>query len=221
MLFVVMDELFVDSVNHHYDERTVLSSVFLNCKVGEVVGLLGRNGSGKSTLLKIIFGALKPNFMFLRLDAKITKKAYLTGLVAYLPQKFFIPSQMKIADLVSIYTNEHQLAIREIDVVKNNWNEKLINLSGGNRRLMEALLIIYSDAKYILLDEPFSQLAPLIADEIKVHIQKLCTSKGFIITDHYYRQILSVANRLVLLHNGCNYQIKTEEDLILHGYISK
>ncbi|TCD10608.1 ATP-binding cassette domain-containing protein [Pedobacter frigidisoli] len=47
-----MPELYVDSVNHWFGDREILSSVYLNCKIGEVVGLLGRNGCGKSTLLK-------------------------------------------------------------------------------------------------------------------------------------------------------------------------
>jgi ABC-type lipopolysaccharide export system ATPase subunit len=105
-------------------------------------------------------------------------------------------------------------------VIKDNLNVQLIELSGGNRRLVEALLLIYSDAKYVLLDEPFSQLAPLIVDELKSHILKFKDKKGFIITDHYYRQILEVSTRVVLIHNGCNYQINTEEDLVLHGYLT-
>jgi ABC-type multidrug transport system ATPase subunit len=214
-----MDELYIDSVNHRYGEREVLSSVFLNCKIGEVVGLLGRNGSGKSTLLKIIFGEIKPSFMHLKVDGKFTLKAYLTGRVAYLPQGFFIPQYLKIKDLVNVYTNKYKAELLAIDLIKTNLTEQIGSLSGGNRRLVEALLLIYSDAKYVLLDEPFSQLAPLITDELKNHILKFSDLKGFVITDHYYRQILEISTRIVLINNGCNYQINNEDDLILNGYL--
>lgn len=214
-----MQELYIDSVSHKYGEREVLSSVFLNCKIGEIVGLLGRNGSGKSTLLKIIFGELKPHFMHLKIDNVYTQKAYLSNKVAYLSQGFFIPSYLKINDLVNLYTNLYKQQLLSIPIIQANLNVQLIELSGGNRRLVEALLLIYSDANYVLLDEPFSQLAPLIIDELKNHILKLRNTKGFIITDHYYRQILEVSTRVVLIHNGCNYQINTEEDLILNGYL--
>ena len=216
-----MDELHVDSVNHRFGEREVLSSVFLNCKIGEVVGLLGRNGSGKSTLLKIIFGEIKPHFMYLKVDGELTFKTYLTGKVAYLPQGYFIPYYLRIADLVNLYTRTYRNQLLAVEVIKSNLKEKLGNLSGGNRRLVEALLIIYSDAKYILLDEPFSQLAPLIADELKAHIKKFIQQKGFIVTDHYYQQILAVSSRVVLINNGCNYHIDNEDDLILNGYLPK
>jgi len=214
-----MDELYIDSVNQHYGDRQVLSSVFLNCKIGEIVGVLGRNGSGKSTLLKIIFGEIKPHFMHLKVDGELTFKTYLTGKVAYLPQGYFIPHYLRIGDLVNLYTQTYQSQLLEVELIKLNLNEKLGNLSGGNRRLVEALLIIYSDAKYILLDEPFSQLAPLIADELKNHISKFTDGKGFIITDHYYRQILAISTRIVLINNGCNYVINNVDDLILNGYL--
>lgn len=214
-----MDELYIDSVNHRYVDREVLNSVFLNCKVGEVVGLLGRNGSGKSTLLKVIFGEIKPCFMHLKVDGNFTKNAYLSGQVAYLSQGFFIPQYLKINDLVNLYTNKYKDRLLTVDVVKANLTEKIGNLSGGNRRFVEALLLIYSDAKYLLLDEPFSQLAPIIADELKNHIARFSNEKGFIITDHYYRQILEISTRIVLINNGCNYAIKSEDDLILNGYL--
>lgn len=214
-----MDELYIDSVNHRFDDREVLSSVFLTCKIGEIVGLLGRNGSGKSTLLKIIFGEIKPRFMHLKVDGKLTDKAYLSGKVAYLPQHFFIPAYLKIIDLVSLYANKHKAQLLNVDAIRLNLNEQIGDLSGGNRRLVEALLLIYSDAKYVLLDEPFSQLAPLIVDELKQHILSFKDIKGFIVTDHYYRQVLSLSTRIVLLNNACNYSIHNEDDLILNGYL--
>ena len=53
-----MCKLQVDSVDLSFDDRKILQDIYLDCKKGEVVGLLGRNGSGKSSLLKIIFGTL-------------------------------------------------------------------------------------------------------------------------------------------------------------------
>lgn len=214
-----MQELYIDSVKHSFGNLDVLNNVYINCKIGEVVGLLGRNGSGKSTLLKIIFGAIKPHFKHLKLDGEFTQKGYLTNQIVYLPQGYFIPHYLKIADLIDLYINRFKEQVLKIDVFNQNLNEPIGNLSGGNRRLIEALLIIYSDAKYVLLDEPFSQLAPLITDEIKLHIQKLKAEKGFIITDHYYNKILEVSSRVILIHNGCNYAIKDEDDLRLHGYL--
>jgi ABC-type multidrug transport system ATPase subunit len=214
-----MDEFFVDSVQHSFGGRKILNNVYLKCGVGEVVGVLGRNGCGKSTLLKIIFGTISPHYKHLRVDNKITQKGFLTGEIAYLSQSFFVPHYLKLSVAVKLYTNKYQHLLLSLPLFHDNLNEKIGNLSGGNRRLAEALLMIYSDAKYVLLDEPFSQLSPLLIEEIKTNINQMLSYKGFVITDHYYQHVLNYASRTILLHNGCNYQIKDLEDLQLHGYL--
>ncbi|WEK17439.1 MAG: ATP-binding cassette domain-containing protein [Candidatus Pedobacter colombiensis] len=215
-----MQELYVDSVAHRYGERTILSSVYLNCQIGEVIGLLGRNGSGKSTLLKIIFGSIRPDYIYMKLNGQPVKRAYLTGQLAYLPQSYFVPAHLKIKQLVELYTNKYKADLLTQEVISTNLNRPIGNLSGGQRRVVECLLVLYSDSDFVLLDEPFSQLAPLIIEEMQMHILKFKSQKGIILTDHYYRQILSTSTRIVLLHNGCNYKINTIEDLQLHGYIN-
>lgn len=214
-----MQELFIDSVAHRFGEQTILNGVFINCKIGEVVGLLGRNGSGKSTLLKIIFGSIKPNNKHLKLDGKLLAKGYLSKEIAYLPQDNFIPNNITVLQAIKIFCTKHQKELLKVQFVAYNLNKKFKDFSGGESRFLEALILIYSNAQFVLLDEPFSQLAPLLVDEIKQHVNDMKQFKGFIITDHYYRSILNVSDRIVLLHNGSNYKINNIDDLILHGYL--
>lgn len=214
-----MQGLSIDSVNQSFADREVLSSVYLNCKIGEVVGLLGRNGSGKSTLLKIIFGSVKANFKYLSINNKKYDKGYLSKNLSYLPQDNFIPNQITVLQAINTFCKKRQAELTQIDFVINHLKAKFYNLSGGERRFMECLLMIYSDTDYILLDEPFSQLSPLWIDELKKHINKAKAEKGFIITDHYYQSILDISDRIVLLHNKCNYTINDENDLVTHGYL--
>lgn len=215
-----MQNLYVDSIAHRYGAHNVLSNIYLNCHVGEILGLLGRNGSGKSTLLKIIFGCIKPDYMYMKLDEQRTTRAYLTGEVAYLPQDLFIPAYLKIKQLVEIYTSKYRIELMDLDIISQNLNTVMEDLSGGQRRLIEFLLILYSDSHFVLLDEPFTQLAPIMIEEMQMHLMKFRPHKGIILTDHHYQQILNTSDRIILLHNGCNYQINGIEDLQLHNYIS-
>ncbi|RBQ02950.1 ATP-binding cassette domain-containing protein [Pedobacter miscanthi] len=214
-----MQRLFIDSVSKSFANRKVLSSVFLNCEIGEVVGLLGRNGSGKSTLLKIIFGSVKADFKYLNIDNKIYDKGYLSKNLCYLPQDNFIPNRVTVAVAIEAFCKIHKEKLLQIPFVSDNLGKRFRDFSGGECRFLEALIIIYSDADFILLDEPFSQLAPLLIEELKRHVNDLKLFKGFIITDHYYKTILDVSDRIVLLHNGCNYEINNNNDLVLHGYL--
>lgn len=215
-----MQELSIDSVNQFFADREVLSSVYLNCKIGEVVGLLGRNGSGKSTLLQIIFGSVKANFKHLNINNKVYQKGYQSKNLSYLPQDNFIPDRITVLQAVDTFCRKQKAELKQIDFVTNHLSVKFYNLSGGERRFMECLLMIYSDTEFILLDEPFSQLSPLWIEELKEHINKAKAKKGFIITDHYYQSILDISDRVVLLHNKCNYTINNADDLVTHGYLS-
>jgi len=214
-----MPKLFIDSVNHSFSHREILSSVYLSCEPGEVVGLLGRNGCGKSTLLKIIFGSVKPNFKYLNINNKIYAKGYLSNNLSYLPQDNFIPAQINVEQAIELFCKKQQQELRQLEFVSKHLKYKFYNLSGGECRFLECLLMIYSDAEYVLLDEPFSQLSPLWVEELKHHINLTKARKGFIVTDHLYKSILDISDRIVLLHNGCNYTIRNEDDLILHGYL--
>src|SRR5690606_7130646 len=72
-------QLFADSIEFSYDvSQPVLTGVYIQCHAGEVVALLGRNGCGKSTLMKIIFGTVKPNFGYIKINDKRYTKGYLS-----------------------------------------------------------------------------------------------------------------------------------------------
>lgn len=59
-----------DGIMLEFGERRILQNIYLQCKTGEVVGILGRNGQGKSCLMNIIYGKLKPLSKSVRIDKK-------------------------------------------------------------------------------------------------------------------------------------------------------
>lgn len=73
----------------------------------------------------------------------------------------------------------------------------------------------------MLLDEPFSMIDPLYNDLIKEELVERKSSKGFIITDHYYTDILGVSDRVCLLKDNKIASINATEELQSEGYISQ
>lgn len=211
--------LYIDSVACRFGNRMVLSGVHIACQPGEVVGLLGRNGSGKSTLLKIIFGTVRARHKYCLLDGVRFTSGYRTRAIAYLPQQPLVPVDTRVSTAVDDLVHQHRERVMAIPHIEQHWAQPMGELSGGIRRMIETLIILYSDARYVLLDEPFSNIAPMFIDEVSEHIRSLKATKGFIVTDHYYQRILDISDRLVLLNNGCNYRIDTPEDLITYGYV--
>ena len=212
-------QLFVDSAACRYGVHRVLNNVHIRCNPGEIVGLLGRNGCGKSTLLKMIFGNVKGDNLHLRIDGQLFTKGYRSGKVGYLGQVKWTPDDLTVKQLIRHLKVDPHTPLLTHELVQQYYSHKLIQLSGGHRKLIEGLCMIYAPHRYILLDEPFSNLSPYLIDDLIEHIHHAKAKKGFIVTDHYYQRIFDVSDRIVLLHNGCNYDIRTQDDLITHGYL--
>jgi ABC-type multidrug transport system ATPase subunit len=216
-----MSNLHVDSIIKSFNTKQVLTDVFISCQKGEIIGLLGRNGTGKSTLLQIIFGSLPADTKFVKVgDNIIHGLSDHRGLIKYLPQNNFLPNHVKVKTIVELFCDEKNAGLIENHVlIRSMLNKKSKQLSGGERRLLEILLIIFSDSTYTLMDEPFNGIAPVYKEDIKELIRKKSNDKGFIITDHDYRNILDIATRVVMIHDGGIKEIKSKEELISWGYI--
>ena len=213
--------LYVDSVTKSFGIRQVLTDIFLSCNEGEIIGLLGRNGAGKSTLLKIIFGSMQADFKFVRIGDKRINGLYDNrNLINYLPQHSFLPNHLKISHIIKLFCEKANAGlIAANELISPLIHKKARQLSGGEKRLVEIFLIIYSNATYILIDEPFNGIAPIYKEVIKNMIREQSKKKGFIITDHDYRNILDLSTRIVLIHDGGTKEIKNKEELEFWGYI--
>ncbi|MDH6304957.1 ABC-type multidrug transport system ATPase subunit [Parabacteroides sp. PF5-5] len=216
------DCLEVDSVVKNFSEKTILSDVYLCCKPGDIIGLFGLNGTGKSTLLKIIFGTLKADRSFIRINGQVqTRPAYLSGLVAYLPQHNYLPHNLTITELVHLYLPKEQVNNFLGDRFLFKYRKsKVKTLSGGEQRYLEIKLLLYHTAPYVLLDEPFNGLYPLAAEAIREHITIASQTKGIILTDHNFREVHKAVNRLLLLSDCHLREVSDADALSAYGYAS-
>jgi len=216
-----MAKLQVDSVELSFDDRKILQDIYLDCKKGEVVGLLGRNGSGKSSLLKIIFGTLTPTHKYVSIDGEVLAKGYHKNRIAYLPQVNYLPRGIKISSMAKILVDTaYWQEFAKLDIYKNHQHKKAEELSGGELRQLEMLMMLYNRADFILLDEPFTHITPVQADYFKTVIRRVAKDKGVIITDHQYNNVLETSDRIILLTNGCTKPVADLNDLVTYNYLS-
>ena len=214
-----MRVLHADSIRKTFTGGNVLNDIFISCDEGEIIGLLGRNGSGKSTLLKIIFGSLKAENKFVSVDQKKVGSLYSTRyLIKYLPQEHYMPTHKKIGETISCFCPD-DTEIRNHHFVKPFLGKRVHLLSGGENRMIEILLMVYSNAKILLLDEPFNGISPINIDEIKTIIKHHSKHRAIVITDHDYRNVISMASKLVLMQNGNTKVIKEWTELVDLGYL--
>ncbi|MCD8742061.1 ABC transporter ATP-binding protein [Mucilaginibacter roseus] len=212
----------VDSVQLEFDDRKILQDVFLSCSTGEVVGLLGRNGCGKSSLLRIIFGSLNCGYKHVSVDGQHISKGYHKNRIAYLPQHNYLPSGIKICKLAKPFVDPLLWSnFSDHPAYQQHRYKTVGELSGGELRQLETLMIVYSRADFILLDEPFTHISPVQADTLKTLVKTCAKTKGIIVTDHQYYNVLGVSDRIILLDNGCTRPIKDDADLVTYNYLNK
>jgi ABC-type cobalamin/Fe3+-siderophores transport system ATPase subunit len=173
-----MSILKADSIQLAFGDRTILQDIFISCAQGEVVGLLGRNGCGKSSLLKIIFGTLQPSYQYIGIDDEPVKKGYLSN-IGYLPQHNYLPRGIAIRKLGTMlvdkkYWNE----FANTKIYNDQQHKRTEQLSGGELRQLEMLMILYGKADFILLDEPFTHVTPIRQIILKPLSKKFQTQKA-------------------------------------------
>ncbi|WP_298397087.1 ATP-binding cassette domain-containing protein [Flavobacterium sp.] len=211
----------IDSVQKKFDYKSVLSDVYLKCETGEIIGLLGRNGSGKSTLLKIIFGILDSDFKFVRIDGVIKNRTSdLFTDISYLSQDNFIPNSFSVKKAIDLSIDKNKTEEFYQDDFINSLRDKKINhLSGGELRYLEIKLILFNPSKFILLDEPYNGLSPIMIEKINQLIVQNSNKKGIIITDHNYENVIKISSKLILLKEGKVFHLKEKNELIDKGYL--
>ncbi|MDO1451445.1 ATP-binding cassette domain-containing protein [Rhodocytophaga aerolata] len=210
-----------DSIIYTIGTKSLLNDIYLKCQTGEVVGLLGSNGSGKSTLLKIIFGSLPTDHKHIRINGQVYNQPFTHDLIGYLSQDSFLPSNLSLTTIIDIFipSTEKRSRVRDHQRIKLHLKKRVTQLSGGELRYFELLLLLNLNTPFVLLDEPFSGIEPIFKEQIKQLVKEYSREKGIIITDHDYRQIIEVSDRTILLINGACKPIKNVSELEDYNYI--
>ena len=153
-------EITLSNISKSFGSNKVLDKFNYSFKKG-VYAILGKNGSGKSTLLKLIGNLTSPTSgkVIYRLDEKIdiTKQIFFTS-----PYQELI-SELSVEEFLKFHNKFRPSAINYSDIINdfnlNKYiNSKIENLSSGSIQKLKLIITFYSDSKFILLDEPTTNL---------------------------------------------------------------
>lgn len=224
-----MHLLEIKGISKSYDGRQVVKGVDLVVKRGEIVGLLGPNGAGKTTTFYMVVGVIPPNSGSIIFDNQD-----ITGLpiherarfgIGYLSQEPSVfrkltveENIMAILETLPINSAERKRRLEgllsELNIAHLAKN-KSFTLSGGERRRLEITRALVTNPSFILLDEPFSGIDPIVVNEAQEIIKELKEKGlGILLTDHNVRETLSITDRAYLIADGKILISGTAEDLI-------
>jgi lipopolysaccharide export system ATP-binding protein len=211
-----------------YSGRTVVDNVSLQVCPGEVVGLLGPNGAGKTTTFYMIIGLARPEAGRVLLNSEdighLPMYERARRGITYLPQEPSVfrkltveENILAILETLPISRSERKARLKQLleelnisHLAKN----KAYSLSGGERRRVEITRALVLSPSFILLDEPFAGIDPLVVIDIQKLVRQLKNRGiGVIITDHNVRETLHVCDRAYILNEGKILETGSPEEI--------
>ncbi|MCD6228531.1 MAG: LPS export ABC transporter ATP-binding protein [Candidatus Omnitrophica bacterium] len=212
-----MKILEVQNLTKSYNGRKVVNGISLNVRRGEVVGLLGPNGAGKTTSFYMIVGVTFPDEGKILFDNRditylpIHKRAKFG--IGYLSQEPSVfrgltveENIMAVLETLPLSRKEREARLeallRELKIDKLR-KSKAYTLSGGEMRRLEITRSLVTNPSFLLLDEPFSGIDPIVVNEAKEIVKELKNKGiGILLTDHNVRETLSIVDRAYLIYEG-------------------
>lgn len=203
-----------------YLNRRVVDGVNIEVSPGEIVGLLGPNGAGKTTSFYMFVGLVQPESgsVFLEDEDITDKPMYIRAQngISYLPQEASAFRRMSvfenilaIVEIIPEYKGDRRKQVRKVVELIEELNlekvrdSKAASLSGGERRRVEIARALACSPKYMLLDEPFAGIDPLVVKDLQGLVVAMKKKGiGVLITDHNVRETLGICDRAFILSHG-------------------
>ena len=209
-----------------YGDAKVLRSINLNIDDGEFAVLVGPSGCGKSTLLRLIAGLEEISSGEIRIGERV-----INGLapkdrdVAMVFQSYALYPHMTVRENMSFSLKLRGMSKDRINAAVQAAAEKLEiqallerkprALSGGQRQRVAMGRAMVREPKAFLFDEPLSNLDARLREQMRYEIRKLQRDLGTtsIYVTHDQIEAMTMADRIVAMHEGIAQQIGTPAEL--------
>lgn len=201
----------IDSITKSFEGGSkALDNVSLTVDNGCIYGLVGTNGSGKSTLLRLISGVYKSDAGQVLIDGEPAyENPDKKQKVFFVSDDLYFHPQASLANMAEFYraaypnwSEERYKRLCELFPIGEK--KKLSTFSKGMRRQAALILALSSSPEYLLLDEAFDGLDPVIRHAVRKIISDMLSESGMtvVISSHNLRELEDFCDRIGLLHNG-------------------
>lgn len=211
----------IHNLTKTFDKIKAVDEVSVTIKDNTVFGLIGTNGAGKSTVLRMVAGVLRPDGGTVAVDnmpvynnVEAKKKLFFIADEPY----FFANSNARTMEryFSGIYEEFNKEEFyKYLESFSLDQNRKISTFSKGMKKQLALLLGICAHTKYILCDETFDGLDPVMRQGIKSIFAKEMEERGLtpVIASHNLRELEDICDHVGLLHKGGVLLSKDLEDM--------
>ncbi|KRM02606.1 ATP-binding cassette domain-containing protein [Limosilactobacillus gastricus] len=218
--------LTIDQLVGGYSQVPVLKNISFQVQPGELVGLIGLNGAGKSTTINHIIGLLQPfsgsiqvNGATLANDPLTYKKA-----IAYVPETPVLYEELTLREHLQLTINAYQLdpssawqrakELLKTFRLENKLDWFPVDFSKGMKQKVMICMAFMTEAKLLVIDEPFYGLDPLaVHDLLTIIDQKKAQGVAILMSTHVLDTAQRYCDRFVLLADGQVQALGSLQDL--------
>ena len=201
----------IRNLSRSFGHKTALCDVTLSVPKGTVFGLVGENGSGKTTLIKHVLGLFKAQTGRVSVfeSDPVTDPVGVLGRIGYLSEDRDLPGWMRVGELLNytqaFYPKWDASFAEELRVMfELDSNQRVKNLSRGQRARTGLLVALAHRPDLLVLDEPSSGLDPVVRRDILTAIIRTVADEGrnVLFSSHLLEEVERVADRLAMIHDG-------------------
>lgn len=211
----------VTNITKSFDDIKAIDSVSASIQEGQVFGLIGTNGAGKSTFLRILCGVLKPEAGTVTIDGEdVYENEELKQKVFYISDEQYFFRGSTPVEMRDYYANVYDNYDKEkfntlLKKFGLDENRKISTFSKGMKKQLSVILGISANTKYLLCDETFDGLDPVMRQAVKSLFAAEMEDNGMtpIIASHNLRELEDICDHVGLLHKGGILFSKDLDDL--------
>lgn len=197
-------------VSKFYDDFKSLDAIHAEIADGSIFGLVGSNGSGKSTLLRVMSGIFRADGGEVLYDGEnVYENVALKDRIVYLSDdQFFLPNTT-LGDMAKLYASVYSSFSWEeynklLNIFSLSSTRKIATFSKGMQKQAAILLGLSAKPRYLLCDETFDGLDPVMRQLVKRILADAVAEHGLtpIIASHNLRELEDICDHIGLLHKG-------------------
>ena len=193
-----------------FDKVEAIRDLSLTIRDGEVFGLVGTNGAGKSTLLRMIAGIIRPDQGEVLSDAAvICENEQVKREIFYISDEGYVFPNADPLEMMRFYMSVYPgFAEKRFHELTGRFGldekRKISTFSKGMKKQLSLIMGLCAGTKYLLCDETFDGLDPVMRQAVKSLIAQEILDRGFtpVIASHNVRELEDICDSVGLLHEG-------------------